>query len=122
MKAAWLPAWLAAYDRGKAAQDLVAGVVTILLVPQSLAYAMLAGLPPHVWSTSGARSQHDAFGRSGRSGVAHDRFALAHPGLRFAVQGSTETLVLSVWIDTLHYPGLESIGEADPDLLSSTPS
>lgn len=45
----WLPKWLAAYDRGKAAQDLVAGiVVTILLVPQSLAYAMLAGLPPHV--------------------------------------------------------------------------
>ncbi|MEJ7930813.1 sulfate permease [Ramlibacter sp. AN1015] len=45
----WLPAWLAAYDRSKAAQDLVAGiVVTILLVPQSLAYAMLAGLPPHV--------------------------------------------------------------------------
>lgn len=49
MKFAWLPRWLALYDRGKAAQDLVAGiVVTILLVPQSLAYAMLAGLPPHV--------------------------------------------------------------------------
>lgn len=49
MKTAWLPRWLAAYDRGQAAQDLVAGiVVTILLVPQSLAYAMLAGLPPHV--------------------------------------------------------------------------
>ncbi len=45
----WLPAWLGAYDRDKAAQDLVAGiVVTMLLVPQSLAYAMLAGLPPHV--------------------------------------------------------------------------
>lgn len=50
MNARWLlPTWLATYDRGKAAQDLVAGVVvTILLVPQSLAYAMLAGLPPHV--------------------------------------------------------------------------
>jgi SulP family sulfate permease len=49
MKALHLPSWLAAYDRGKAAQDVVAGiVVTILLVPQSLAYAMLAGLPPHV--------------------------------------------------------------------------
>jgi len=49
MKARWLPGWMAAYDRGKAAQDLVAGiVVTMLLVPQSLAYAMLAGLPPHV--------------------------------------------------------------------------
>ncbi|WP_442968647.1 SulP family inorganic anion transporter, partial [Ramlibacter sp.] len=49
MKARGLPAWLATYDRSKAAQDAVAGiVVTILLVPQSLAYAMLAGLPPHV--------------------------------------------------------------------------
>jgi SulP family sulfate permease len=44
-----LPSWLSAYDSSKAAQDAVAGVVvTILLVPQSLAYAMLAGLPPHV--------------------------------------------------------------------------
>ena len=44
MKALRWPAWLAAYDRGKALQDAVAGVVvTILLVPQSLAYAMLAG-------------------------------------------------------------------------------
>ena len=49
MRKPWLPGWLATYDRGKAAQDVVAGiVVTILLVPQSLAYAMLAGLPPHV--------------------------------------------------------------------------
>jgi SulP family sulfate permease len=49
MRKPWLPGWFAAYDRGKAVQDLVAGiVVTILLVPQSLAYAMLAGLPPHV--------------------------------------------------------------------------
>lgn len=44
-----LPSWLSAYDPAKAVQDAVAGiVVTILLVPQSLAYAMLAGLPPHV--------------------------------------------------------------------------
>lgn len=49
MKAGWSPTWVAAYDRSKAVQDAVAGiVVTILLVPQSLAYAMLAGLPPHV--------------------------------------------------------------------------
>lgn len=45
----WLPGWLGRYDGSKAAQDGVAGlVVTMLLVPQSLAYAMLAGLPPHV--------------------------------------------------------------------------
>jgi SulP family sulfate permease len=44
-----LPAWLRGYRRGQAVQDGVAGlVVTVLLVPQSLAYAMLAGLPPHL--------------------------------------------------------------------------
>ncbi len=41
--------WLPKYDAGTAASDLVAAIiVTIMLVPQSLAYAMLAGLPPHV--------------------------------------------------------------------------
>jgi sulfate permease, SulP family len=44
----WQSPWLHGYQSSKAMQDLVAGlVVTVLLVPQSLAYAMLAGLPPH---------------------------------------------------------------------------
>ena len=39
--------WGRRYDRGTAAADLVAAViVTIMLIPQSLAYALLAGLPP----------------------------------------------------------------------------
>ncbi|MBJ3761487.1 sulfate permease [Maribius pontilimi] len=39
--------WGRRYDRGKLGGDLVAAViVTIMLVPQSLAYALLAGLPP----------------------------------------------------------------------------
>lgn len=39
--------WGRAYDRGAAVNDLTAAlVVTIMLIPQSLAYAMLAGLPP----------------------------------------------------------------------------
>ena len=39
--------WLRRYDRGVLGQDLLAAViVTIMLVPQSLAYALLAGLPP----------------------------------------------------------------------------
>jgi sulfate permease, SulP family len=39
--------WLATYSRDDAASDFVAAIiVTIMLVPQSLAYAMLAGLPP----------------------------------------------------------------------------
>lgn len=47
----WLAAsqWLPLYNRQTAAQDGVAAViVTIMLIPQSLAYAMLAGLPPEV--------------------------------------------------------------------------
>ncbi|TNE66187.1 MAG: sulfate permease [Alphaproteobacteria bacterium] len=41
--------WGVAYSRGTFASDLTAAViVTIMLIPQSLAYAMLAGLPPEV--------------------------------------------------------------------------
>jgi SulP family sulfate permease len=40
-------AWCAGYSRRELAGDLVAaGIVTIMLIPQSLAYALLAGLPP----------------------------------------------------------------------------
>jgi SulP family sulfate permease len=41
--------WGAHYDRGALTADLVAAVVvTIMLIPQSLAYATLAGLPPQM--------------------------------------------------------------------------
>ncbi|MCR4266218.1 SulP family inorganic anion transporter [Nitratireductor sp. ZSWI3] len=41
--------WGRHYDRAVLASDLVAAViVTIMLIPQSLAYAMLAGLPPQI--------------------------------------------------------------------------
>lgn len=41
------PDWLHDYDRRAFSSDLVAAViVTIMLIPQSLAYALLAGLPP----------------------------------------------------------------------------
>ncbi|MBE7373097.1 SulP family inorganic anion transporter [Pseudomonas lopnurensis] len=39
--------WASRYDRGAAVKDsLAALIVTLMLIPQSLAYAMLAGLPP----------------------------------------------------------------------------
>ena len=42
-----LPRWLRHYPRKHLGADLLAGgVVTLLVLPQSLAYAMLAGLPP----------------------------------------------------------------------------
>ncbi|MFB0931364.1 MAG: sulfate permease [Ascidiaceihabitans sp.] len=41
--------WGRAYNRGTLTNDLVAAViVTIMLIPQSLAYALLAGLPPEM--------------------------------------------------------------------------
>jgi SulP family sulfate permease len=44
-----LPAWLTHYQREDLSHDLVAGLVTaILLVPQGMAFAILAGLPAQV--------------------------------------------------------------------------
>ncbi len=41
--------WLRRYDRGALHSDgLAAVIVTLMLIPQSLAYALLAGLPPEV--------------------------------------------------------------------------
>ncbi len=52
--ARWLPSapilvWGRAYDKESFTHDLVAAlIVTVMLIPQSLAYALLAGLPPEV--------------------------------------------------------------------------
>ncbi|MFP5300397.1 sulfate permease [Cobetia sp. SIMBA_158] len=49
--ARWLPlvGWLAHYDRHSLVRDLLAAViVSVMLVPQALAYALLAGLPAQV--------------------------------------------------------------------------
>lgn len=41
--------WLPAYQRKYLSGDLIAGtVVAVVLIPQAMAYAMVAGLPPHV--------------------------------------------------------------------------
>lgn len=46
---ALLPHWLRSYRADWFAGDLTAGlIVTVMLIPQSLAYALLAGLPPEV--------------------------------------------------------------------------
>ncbi len=47
----WVPliGWLRTYHRGLLTRDVLAAViVTLMLVPQALAYAMLAGLPPEM--------------------------------------------------------------------------
>lgn len=44
-----IPQWAQSYHRGKVPGDLTAAlVVAMLLVPQSMAYSALAGLPPHI--------------------------------------------------------------------------
>jgi SulP family sulfate permease len=44
-----IPDWLVHYPKGKLGADVTAGlIVTILVIPQSLAYALLAGLPPQL--------------------------------------------------------------------------
>jgi SulP family sulfate permease len=44
-----IPEWITHYPKEKRWADLAAGlIVTILVIPQSLAYALLAGLPPQV--------------------------------------------------------------------------
>jgi SulP family sulfate permease len=44
-----ISSWLKTYNREDLNGDLIAGVITaILLVPQAIAYAMLAGLPPQL--------------------------------------------------------------------------
>lgn len=47
----WLPAldWMAHYQRKDLRGDLIAGItVAMMLIPQAMSYAMLAGLPPYI--------------------------------------------------------------------------
>ena len=45
----WTPHWISHYQRDHLSDDVIAGlIVTVLVIPQSLAYALLAGLPPQV--------------------------------------------------------------------------
>jgi SulP family sulfate permease len=44
-----ITAWLKSYNHSKFGQDATAAfIVTMLLIPQSLAYALVAGVPPEV--------------------------------------------------------------------------
>ena len=80
------------YRRGWLGNDLVAGlVVTTLLVPQGMAYAELAGLPPitglytTVMALLALRHVRAVPGAGPRAGLlprAHDRGRRAAPGRR----------------------------------------
>ena len=67
-----LPDWLHHYRRADLGDDLLAGTLTaILLIPQALAYALLAGLPPEV-----------------------GLYASVVPPLLYALSGSSRTLAV----------------------------
>ena len=103
----WLPAWLQHYRRDQATQDGIAGlVVTVLLVPQSLAYAMLAGLPPHVgmYASILPLLAYAAFGSSmtlAVGPVAVASLMTASALAPFAAQGSPECLSLAILLAIL---------------------
>jgi sulfate permease, SulP family len=64
--------WLPGYERANLRGDLVAGVtVGAMLIPQSMAYALLAGLPPQIGLYSAVLPLvvYAAFGRSRQLGV-----------------------------------------------------
>jgi SulP family sulfate permease len=63
----WRPAWTRGYQRGWLRGDVIAGVtVTAYLIPQVMAYAELAGLPPAtgLWAAVGALGVYALLGSS----------------------------------------------------------
>ena len=103
----WAPLWLQRYRPAQAVQDGIAGmVVTVLLVPQSLAYAMLAGLPPHVgmYASILPLLAYAAFGSSmtlAVGPVAVASLMTASALAPFAAQGSAEYLSLAILLAVL---------------------
>lgn len=67
MRAVPIPGWVRAYERGWLRGDVLAGVtVTAYLVPQVMAYAELAGVPPEVglWAAVGGLTLYAVLGSS----------------------------------------------------------
>ncbi|MBI3145024.1 MAG: sulfate permease [Pseudogulbenkiania sp.] len=111
---AWLPDWLRHYRREWLAGDVIAGlVVTLLLVPQSLAYALVAGLPAEVglYASLPPLLLYGLIGRSHAQSVgpmAVTSLLAAATLARLAEPGSGDYLTLAVWLALLS--GLMLIG------------
>ncbi|WP_054286630.1 SulP family inorganic anion transporter [Gulbenkiania mobilis] len=102
-----LPGWLRQYRRAWLPADLTAGVVvTLLLVPQSLAYALVAGLPaqaglyasvvPLVLYALAGRSHAQSVGP-----MAVTSLLTAATLSRLAEPGSADYLALAAWLALL---------------------
>ncbi|KGD66277.1 sulfate transporter [Alcanivorax nanhaiticus] len=105
----WMGAsqWLPDYNRQTAAQDGVAAIiVTIMLIPQSLAYAMLAGLPPEVglYASILPLVAYALFGTSRTLAVGPVAVAslmTAAAASEIAAAGTTEYLTAAILLATL---------------------
>jgi SulP family sulfate permease len=67
MKAVPIPGWIRGYERGWLRGDVLAGVtVTAYLIPQVMAYAEVAGVPPEagLWAVVGGLTLYVALGSS----------------------------------------------------------
>ena len=72
----FVPIWVDDYERGWLRGDLLAGItVTAYLIPQVMAYAELAGLPPvdGLWGAIGALIAYALVGSSRSSRWARSR-------------------------------------------------
>ncbi len=94
---AWpMLAWLKQYDRAELRGDVAAGITTaVVLVPQSMAYAMIAGLPPIVglYAALAAQLVYPLFGTSRQLSVgpvAMDSLLTATAVAAVAAVGSHE--------------------------------
>ena len=89
-------AWLRGYPRGALRSDLAAGITTaVVMVPQAMAYAMLAGLPPIVglYAALAASSVYPWLGTSRQLSVgpvAMDSLITASAVSAIAQSGTTE--------------------------------
>lgn len=100
----FLPAlrWLPAYDKKNLPGDLSAGAtVAVMLIPQSMAYAMLAGLPPIVglYACLAPLLLYALFGTSRQLAIgptAMDSLLVAAGVSTLATQGSAESLRMAV--------------------------
>lgn len=112
------PGWVSAYRRQWLAGDLTAGVVvTLLLIPQSLAYALLAGLPVQagLYASVAPLLVYAVSGRGYAQSVgpmALTSLLTAATLSRFAAAGSSDYLVLALWLAILSGLMLLAMGMA----------
>ena len=102
-----LPAWLKTYQSQFIAGDITAGlIVTVMLIPQSLAYAMLAGLPPEIglYASLLPMVAYALFGSSmtlAVGPVAVSSLMTASALMPLASQGSADYISLSILLALL---------------------